>query len=130
MLINEKAIFKMYEEGKIKDQKDLGEVVNAVLKEIIEGSLHPPEIRRLIYTTNPIESFNTKFKRVTKNKGVFPTKDSLFKLLYLAIEDIAKKWTGTIRNWSKIYPRAFISFEDRINTALNPDLYQNEDLHK
>jgi len=91
---------------------------------------YPPEIRRLIYTTNPIESFNSKLKRVTKNKGVFPTQDSLFKILYLAIEDISKKWTGTIRNWSKIYPGAFIYFEDRINLALNPNLNQNTDLHK
>jgi len=91
---------------------------------------YPPEIRRLIYTTNPIESFNSKLKRVTKNKGVFPTQDSLFKILYLAIEDISKKWTGTIKNWSKIYPQLYIYFEDRINLALNPNLNQNTDLHK
>lgn len=83
---------------------------------------YPPEIRRLIYTTNPIESFNSKLRRITKNKGVLPTKDSLFKLLYLAVEDITKKWTGTIRNWSKIYPQLYIYFEERINMATNSNL--------
>jgi len=65
---------------------------------------YPPEIRRLIYTTNPIESFNSKLKKVTKNRGVFPIEESLFKLLYLGIDDISKKWNGRIKEWSKIYP--------------------------
>ncbi len=79
---------------------------------------YPPEIRRLIYTTNPIESFNFKLKKVCKTKGVFPNEDAILKLLYLAIQDITKKWIGTIRNWSKIYPQLYIFFEDRIKNAL------------
>ena len=79
---------------------------------------YPPEIRRLIYTTNPIESFNFKLKKVCKTKGVFPNEDAILKLLYLAIQDITKKWTGTIRNWSKIYPQLYIFFEDRIKNVL------------
>jgi len=51
---------------------------------------YSPEIRRLIYTTNPVESFNSKIRKITKTKGSFPTEDELFKLLYLAIVDIEK----------------------------------------
>ena len=54
----------------------------------------PPEFRKLIYTTNTIEGFNRQLKKVTKAKSVFPTDDSLFKMLYLAMKDITKKWTG------------------------------------
>ena len=54
----------------------------------------PEELRRLIYTTNAIEGFNRQLRKVTKSKAVFPTDDSLFKMLYLAMLDITKKWTG------------------------------------
>jgi len=75
---------------------------------------YSPEIRRLIYTTNPIESFNSKIKKITKTKGSFPTEDALFKLLYLIIVDIEKKWTMPIKNWGTIYSQLYIHFEDRI----------------
>ena len=54
----------------------------------------PQEVRRLIYTTNTIEGFNRQLRKVTKSKAVFPTDDSLLKMLYLAMVDITKKWTG------------------------------------
>ena len=54
----------------------------------------PQEVRRLIYTTNAIEGFNRQLRKVTKAKSVFPTDDSLLKMLYLAMMDITKKWTG------------------------------------
>ena len=54
----------------------------------------PEELRRLIYTTNAIEGFNRQLCKVTKSKAVFPTDDSLFKMLYLTMLDITKKWTG------------------------------------
>ncbi len=76
---------------------------------------YPEEIRRLIYTTNPIESFNSKIKRVTKTKGAFPTEDSLFKLLYLVVADSAKKWTAPIHNWGYIVNQLRIYFGDRID---------------
>ena len=69
---------------------------------------YSPEIRRLIYTTNPVESFNSKIRKITKTKGSFPTEDALFKLLYLAIIDIEKKWTMSIQNWGTIYAQLFI----------------------
>jgi len=64
---------------------------------------YPQEVRRLIYTTNAIEGFNRQFRKVTKSKAVFPSGDSLFKMLYLAMIDITKKWTGRRHDWSTIY---------------------------
>ncbi len=55
---------------------------------------YPQEIRKLIYTTNAIEGFNRQLRKVTKAKSVFPTDDSLLKMLYLAMVDITKTWTG------------------------------------
>ena len=74
----------------------------------------PQEVRRLIYTTNAIEGFNRQLRKVTKSKSVFPTDDSLLKMLYLAMMDITKKWTGRIRDWSKIYAQLTIFFEERL----------------
>jgi len=73
----------------------------------------PQEVRRLIYTTNTIEGFNRQLRKVTKSKSVFPTDDSLLKMLYLAMMDITKKWTGRRQDWSKIYAQLTIFFEER-----------------
>jgi Transposase and inactivated derivatives len=75
---------------------------------------YPQEVRRLIYTTNAIEGFNRQLRKVTKSKSVFPTDDSLFKMLYLAMMDITKKWTGRRQDWSLIYAQMVIFFGDRI----------------
>lgn len=74
----------------------------------------PAEIRRLIYTTNTIEGFNRQLRKVTKSKSVFPTDDSLLKMLYLAMIDITKKWTGRRQDWSIIYALLAVYFADRI----------------
>ena len=74
----------------------------------------PEELRRLIYTTNAIEGFNRQLRKVTKAKSVFPTDDSLFKMLYLAMKDITKKWTGRRMDWSKIYAQIAIFYAERI----------------
>jgi transposase-like protein len=76
---------------------------------------YPQEIRTLIYTTNTIEGFNRQLRKVTKSKSVFPTDDSLLKMLYLAMMDITKKWTGRRNDWSKIYPQLEIYFGDRLS---------------
>ena len=75
---------------------------------------YPDEVRKLIYMTNTIEGYNRQLRKVTKNKGVFPTDDSLFKMLYLATADITKKWTGRRRDWGQIYSQLSIFFEERI----------------
>ena len=63
---------------------------------------YPEPVRRLIYTTNAIEGFNRQLRKVTKSKSVFPTDDSLLKMLYLAMIDITKKWTGRRQDWGQI----------------------------
>ena len=74
----------------------------------------PQEIRRLIYTTNAIEGFNRQLRKVTKSKSVFPTDDSLFKMLYLVTMDITKKWTGRRQDWSIIHSQLEIFYADRM----------------
>ena len=76
---------------------------------------YPQEVRTLIYTTNAIEGFNRQLRKVTKNKGVFPTDDSLLKMLYLAMIDITKKWTGKRREWGQIHSQVEIFFADRLS---------------
>lgn len=75
---------------------------------------YPQEVRRLIYTTNAIEGFNRQLRKVTKSKSVFPTDDSLFKMLYLAMMDITKKWTGRRQDWSVIHAQLAIFFAGRM----------------
>lgn len=76
---------------------------------------YPQEVRTLIYTTNTIEGFNRQLRKVTKNKGIFPTDDSLIKMLYLAMMDITKKWTGKRREWGQIHSQLEIFFADRLS---------------
>ncbi len=75
---------------------------------------YPQEVRRLIYTTNAIEGFNRQLRKVTKSKSVFPTDDSLFKMLYLATMDITKKWTGRRQDWGVIHAQLAVYFADRM----------------
>ena len=74
----------------------------------------PEELRRLIYTTNAIEGFNRQLSKVTKSKAVFLTDDSLFKMLYLAMLDFTKKWTGRRQDWAQIYPQLALYYSGRI----------------
>ncbi len=75
---------------------------------------YPPEIRTLIYTTNLIESLHRKIRKVDKNKSSFPNEQSLFKLVYLAVEETSRKWTMRHRDWAMIYSQLMIFFEDRL----------------
>ena len=76
---------------------------------------YPPEIRRLIYTTNAIENFNRQLRKVTKAKSVFPTDDALFKILYLAMSEATEKWTGKAWDWGQTLDQLYIYFEGRIS---------------
>jgi len=73
----------------------------------------PPEIRRIIYTTNIIENLNGKIRKYTKNKNSFPTDDAVKKSVYLAIREITKKWTQPILNWGIILNQFITIFEER-----------------
>jgi len=77
---------------------------------------YPHSVRKLIYTTNPIESLNATIKRKTKSKGSFPTTESAFKMLYLATQEQQEKWkANSIRNWYEIYPQLSIFFSEIVS---------------
>lgn len=76
---------------------------------------YPEEIRRVIYTTNAIESLNMTLRKVLKNKRFFPSDDAAFKQLFLAIRNISKRWTMPVRNWSEAMSRFTIEFGDRLS---------------
>lgn len=73
-----------------------------------------PEIRKVIYTTNAIESLNYSLRRMLKTRGAFPNDDAIFKVLYLAINKVAKKWTMPIRDWKAALNQFVILFGDRV----------------
>ena len=75
---------------------------------------YPPEIRKVIYTTNAIESVNMSLRKLTKNRGSFPSDEALLKLFYLALKNISQKWTMPIRDWKAALNRFTIEFGDRI----------------
>ena len=74
---------------------------------------YTPEIRRLIYTTNIIEAYNRQLRKVTKNRGALPSPEAIRKLLWLAHQDVVKKWTMPVANWANILNQLAIRFEDR-----------------
>ena len=79
---------------------------------------YPEDIRRIIYTTNIIESVHRQFRKLTKTKGAFPNENSLTKLLYLGIQNASKRWTMPIRNWSLTLSQLSIFFEGRLDKYL------------
>jgi putative transposase len=75
---------------------------------------YPADIRRVIYTTNAIESVNMSLRKIIKTRGSFPTDEAALKLLYLALQNIARKWTMPIKEWKAALNRFAILFEDRM----------------
>ncbi|MDD3336515.1 MAG: transposase [Eubacteriales bacterium] len=75
---------------------------------------YPEDIRNLIYTTNAVESYHRAVCKFTKSKMIFPTDDSIRKVIYMYISEIAKKWTMPVHGWGLAYPQFAIWFEDRI----------------
>ena len=84
--------------------------------QIIPFFAFPPDIRRAIYTTNAIESLNSTLRKIIKTRRVFPSEEAATKLLYLALQNIAKKWTKPIKNWRKALNQFAIFFEGRVPT--------------
>lgn len=103
--LNEEAALERLMEFKEKWQKEFPSAVKSwednwdILSTFFE---YPVEIRKIIYTTNVIEGLNRQFRKVTKTKAVFPNDDSLKKMLYLAAQNIIKKWTSRYKNWDII----------------------------
>ena len=81
---------------------------------VIPFFAHPPEIRRVIYTTNIIESLNMSLRKVTKARSSFPSDEAVLKLLYLALRNIAKKWTMPVHDWKAALNRFAIVYENRM----------------
>ncbi len=79
---------------------------------------YPPAIRKVIYTTNAIESLNSVLRKATKQRKLFPTDDSALKVAFLAIQQASKKWTMPIQNWTLALNRFIIEFGDRLNGHL------------
>jgi len=72
---------------------------------------YPKDIRKAIYTTNAIDSLNMSLRKATKNRGHFPSDEAMFKLLYPALRNIAKKWTLPIREWKSALNQFGIMFD-------------------
>ena len=81
---------------------------------VIPFFAHPPEIRKVIYTTNAVESLNMSLRKVTKSRSSFPHDEAVLKLLYLALRNIAKKWTMPVQNWKDALNRFAIVYENRL----------------
>jgi transposase-like protein len=79
---------------------------------------YPPEIRKIIYTTNMIESYHRQLRKVTKGKSIFPTDDALLKMLFMATQDVLSKWTGRVQNWGQILLQLSIFFPDKVKAHL------------
>jgi len=79
----------------------------------------PPEIRKIIYTTNAVESLNMSLRKVTKMRGSFPTEQAALKLLYLALKNASKKWTS-MNHWKEALNQFALLWEDRIRAAARP----------
>ncbi len=75
---------------------------------------YPDEIRRVIYTTNAIESLNSVVRKVSSKRKLFPHDDSAIKIVYLAINEASKKWTIPVQNWKAALNRFMTEFEDRL----------------
>ena len=79
---------------------------------------YPTAIRKIMYTTNIIESVHRQFRKLTKTKGAFPNENSLLKLLYMGIENAKEKWTQPVHNWSLTISQLAIFFEGRLDDYL------------
>lgn len=81
---------------------------------LCEFFAYPPEIRKVIYTTNAIESLNYSLRKVTKNRGSFPTDDAIIKIMYLALTNASKRWTMPIKDWGAALNQFAVYFGDRV----------------
>ena len=88
------------------------------IEEVYQLFHFPKEIRKMIYTTNAIESYNSQLRKVLKNKGAFPNETSVMKLIYLQTMEFTKKWQRQISNWSQILNQLLILYPDRLTPYL------------
>ena len=86
-------------------------------EQIIPFFAYPPEIRKVIYTTNAIESLHMGLRKIIKNRGHFPTDEAAAKLLYLALKNVSKRWKRPIREWTVARNQFAIIFENRLPSS-------------
>ena len=75
---------------------------------------YPADIRKVIYTTNAIESLNMSMRKIIKTRGSFPTEEAAVKLIYLALRHVSKKWTMPVQNWKAAINRFTILWPERM----------------
>ena len=80
---------------------------------------YPQEIRKIIYTTNPIESLNSALRKVTRGKGSFVNKEALMIVLYLRVNDLEKKWTKGMSNWDVVLNQLIQLYGERVTKYLD-----------
>ena len=78
---------------------------------------YPPEVRRLIYTTNAIEALNSKIRRAVRTRGHFPSDEAAAKLIYLALNATSAEWKRSVREWHRVKSQLAIMFEERFPMA-------------
>ena len=88
------------------------------IEEVYQLFNFPKEIRKMIYTTNAIESYNSQLRKVLKGKGAFPNETSVMKLIYLQTMEVTKKWRRQLSNWSQILNQLLILYPDRLTPYL------------
>ena len=87
-------------------------------EQVIPFFAYPAAVRKIIYTTNAIESLNMSLRKIIKNRGHFPSDDAATKLLYLALRNAAKKWTMPSRTWKQALNQFAILFQDRFPSSI------------
>ena len=99
---------------KYKSNEKLIKKLNSVIEHIFNIFEYPIEIRKIIYTTNPIESLNSSLRKVTRGKGSFISKEALLKVLYLRIKDLEKSWSKGTRNWENVKHQLIELYGERV----------------
>lgn len=99
---------------KYKDNTKLIKKVNDLIHHVFSIFDYPIEIRKVMYTTNPIESLNSSLRKVTRGKGSFISKEALFKVLFLRIKDLQTSWSKGTKNWNNIQYQLVQLFGDRV----------------
>ena len=98
--------------------KDVAACVSWIYKRLEYGNApifkFSPDVRKVIYTTNAIESLNSTYRKLNRQRSVFPSDTALLKALYLATFEATKKWTMSIRNWGQVYGELSIMYEGRL----------------
>jgi len=112
----EKAFYELENFSKVWDNKypTISQMWFSNWERITPFFAYPEDIRRAIYTTNAIESLNMSLRKIIKNRGSFPNDDAAFKLLYLGIRNVSKKWTMPIPDWGKAINQFAILFKERV----------------